>query len=198
LNWPGSPFSTENMTGLLRHEPLDQFLYAAAMWFGKHGFLNHNLPALLALAAGWSALRRSGSIELVALLGWCGASWLAYAFLSNNMGGGCCSIRWFVPFLAPAWWVLALVLRDLPARRAEFLTLSAGGFVLAAIMWFIGPWTTSMIPMMWPVVGLTLIAWNIAYRRRRDRSDSVKWPWFVWRFPLRPSLASRRDSTTGR
>jgi hypothetical protein len=189
LNWPGSPFSATNMTGLLRHDPLDQFLYAAAMWFGKHGFLNHNLPVLLLLTAGWSAMRRAGSVEFVALLGWCGASWLAYAFLSNNMGGGCCSIRWFVPFLAPAFWVLALILNELPERRTEFLVLTVGGFVLSAIMWAVGPWTTRMVPMMWPVVGITLLAWNSVYRGRGGRI-AVRVPQIMWRFPRRPRVTS--------
>lgn len=187
LDWPGSPFSATNMTGLLRHGPLDQFLYAAAMWFGKHGFLNHNLPVLLLLTAGWAAMRRAGSVELVALLGWCGVSWFAYAFLSNNMGGGCCSIRWFVPFLAPAYWLLAIVLRDQPERRHAFVVLSIGGFVLAAIMWAVGPWTTSMVPMMWPVVGIMLIAWFVVSRRHpRPAHGIVR----LWRFAPRWRVTS--------
>ena len=170
LAWAGSPFSAENMTGFFRHEPLDQFLYAAAMWFGKHGFLNHNLPTLLLLVAGWSAVRRAGlgRWELTVLLGWCAASWLEYAVLSNNMGGGCCSVRWFVPFLAPGFWLLAIVLRDRPRLRMDFVVLSIGGAVLSAIMWSVGPWTVRMVPMMWPVVGLTLIAWGVAAVRRRN------------------------------
>jgi hypothetical protein len=194
LDWPGSPFSTVNMTGLLRHKPLDQFLYAAAMWLGKHGFLNHNLPTLLALVAGWSALRRAGSVELVALLGGCVASWLAYAFLSNNMGGGCCSIRWFVPFLAPAFWLLALVLREFPHRRPEFLALSAGGFVLAAIMWLVGPWTTNMVPLMWPVVGLTLIAWRVVGPPGGIRV-AIRVPVPAWRFPQQPRFRPIPDTS---
>jgi len=36
--YPGSPFTEENLTGFFRHEPLNQFLYAAGMLIGKHGF----------------------------------------------------------------------------------------------------------------------------------------------------------------
>jgi len=37
---------------------------------------------------------------------WCLGVWLLYAALSNNYGGLCCSIRWFVPLLAPAvYWL---------------------------------------------------------------------------------------------
>lgn len=168
LNWPGSPFSTENMTGFLRHEPLNLFLYAAGMWFGKHGFLNHNLPTLLLLGAGWGAIRRAGfgRAELAALLAWIGASWLEYAVLSNNMGGACCSVRWFVPFLAPLFWMLAIVLRDRPELRPDFVTLAIGGLVLAAIMWSGGPWNGRVVPMMWLIVAVTLVAWGVVARRR--------------------------------
>src|SRR5438309_5918201 len=106
--------------------------------------------------------------ELFTLLGWCGATWLMYAVLSNNMGGGCCSVRWFVPFLAPGFWLLAVILRDRPKRRMEFVALSVGGAVLAGLMWWKGPWAMRMVPLMWPVVGLTLIAWGITARRIRQ------------------------------
>jgi len=156
----------------LRHEPLDQFLYAGAMLFGKLGFLNHNLPVLLAAAAGWRVLRRDfpGRPELLGLLAWCAATWLLYALLSNNMGGGCCSVRWFVPFLVPGFWLLAVLLRERPQLRPQFAALSAWGAVLAGLMWWKGPWTLRMVPYMWPVVGAAMLTWGImAWRQWKVR-----------------------------
>ena len=106
------------------------------------------------------------------MLAWCTLTWLMYAVLSNNMGGGCCSVRWFVPFLAPGFWWLALVLRDRPERRPEFVALAAWGAVLAGLMWWKGPWAMRMVPMMWPVVGMALIAWGVVVWRRR-RSEAA-------------------------
>ena len=176
FQFPGTPFTQENLTGFFRHEPLNQFLYAAGMLFGKQGFLNHNLPLLLCVVAGWAVLRsktEENRAGLLMLLGWCGATWLMYAVLSNNMGGGCCSVRWFVPFLAPGFWLLAVILRDRPERRSEFLVLAIGGAVLSSLMWWKGPWTMRMVPFLWPIVGVTLIAWGaVAASRRRTPSQT--------------------------
>lgn len=168
LDWPGSPFGVANMTGLSRHGFIDQLLYAGALLFGKHGFWNHNLPVLLAMTAGWAVLRREfvGRVELLILLGWCAGTWLAYAVLSNNAGGGCCSIRWFVSFLAPSYWLLGVLLRERPEFRADFAALSVWGAVLAGIMWWKGPWVLRMVPLMWPVVGAAVLTWVVVVRRR--------------------------------
>ncbi len=177
--YPGSPFTQQNLTGFFRHSPLDQFLYAAAMLIGKHGYWNHNLAILLGAAAGWRVLRVRfhGRAELVGLLAWCTSAWLLFAVLSNNMGGACCSVRWFVPFLAPAYWLLAILIRDRAEFRADFLALSAWGSVLGAIMWWVGPWTQRMVPMMWPVVGCALMTWGaIAHTRRRRALAEAQQP----------------------
>jgi hypothetical protein len=166
--YPGSPFTQENLTGDLHHEPLNLFLYAGGMLFGKHGFFNHNLPMLLILAAGLPVLRRAPA-ELKWLAAWCALTWLMYAVLSNNMGGGCCSVRWFVPFLVPGFWLLARLLHEKPQLGPQFGALSAGGFVLAGLMWWKGPWTMNMVPFMWYVVGLTMIAWGVVARRTRPK-----------------------------
>lgn len=177
FNFTGSPFSEENLTGFSRHGTLDQFLYAGALLVGKHGFWNHNLALLLMAGAGWRVLRRdfAGRTELLFLLGWCAVSWLVYAVLSNNMGGGCCSVRWFVPFLAPSYWLLAVLLRDRPEFRADFVALSAWGGVLAGVMWWNGPWVLRMVPMMWPIVGCALLTWGgVACRRWRTVPTLMK------------------------
>jgi hypothetical protein len=113
----------------------------------------------------------AGRAELLGLLAWCTATWLLFAVLSNNMGGACCSVRWFVPFLAPAYWLLAILLRDRPEFRADFIVLSVWGAVLGGIMWWIGPWTQRMVPLMWPVVGGALLTWGaIEWSRRRRQA----------------------------
>lgn len=173
FDFPGSPFTAANLTGTAHHRPIDQVLYAVGMLLGKHGFLTHNLPLLLAAAAGWRVVRPTGKMPvprapiagLVGLLGWCGAGWLAYAALSNNMGGACCSVRWFVPFLAPGFWLLAVLLRDRPECRPAFAALAGWGLVLAGLMWWRGPWTARMVPLLWPVVGLALLTWGVVGRR---------------------------------
>ena len=54
--------------------------------------------------------------------------------------GACCSIRWFVPLVAPLYFALALVLRECPRRRKDFVLLSAAGLVLGVWMWRKGAW----------------------------------------------------------
>ena len=176
--FPGTPFTEQNLTGFLRHQPLNQLLYAAGMMVGKHGFLNHNLPLLLAVAGAWKVFRSRfpGRAELLALVGWCAATWALFAVLSNNMGGACCSVRWFLPFLAPGWWVLAILLRDRPEYRPDFLALSAWGVVLAALMWWKGPWHARMVPMLWPVVGSALLTWAAVAVRFRGGSLPLALP----------------------
>jgi hypothetical protein len=115
--------------------------------------------------------------ELTMALGWCGATWLLYAVLSNNYGGACCSVRWFVPFLAPGYYLLGVYLRKYPCCRAEFLGLSFWGGVLAVFMWYSGPWTLHLIPVLWPIVGAALLTWMICHRRsRRTETQAGTFP----------------------
>jgi hypothetical protein len=120
---------------------------------------------------------QTGRAELLGLLAWCTATWLLFAVLSNNMGGACFSVLWFVPLLAPAYWLLAILLRDRAEFRADFIALSAWGAVLGGIMWSIGPWTQRMVPLMWPVVGGALLTWGaIEWSRRRQALVEVQRP----------------------
>ncbi len=170
FQWPGSPFDASDMTGILRHSPGSFLVYAAALLVGKRGFLFHNLPLLLlvpGLVAVWRR-ERAARPEIAVAIGWCASVWLIYSLLSDNYSGGAVSIRWFVPLLAPAYFMLAMLLRGEPGRVAEFVLLSSAGGVLAAIGWWRGPWTLRMLPLYWPIVTSALIGW-LALRRRRDR-----------------------------
>jgi hypothetical protein len=161
LNWPGSPFAT-TMTGIVRTRYFAQFLYALDILVGKKGFLTHNPALLLALAAGWLVLRRGSRhrVELLALFAWCAAGWLLYGALSKNHGGWCVSIRWFVPFLAPGFWLLARLLAERPEFRRDFVLLSAWGGVLAASAWAVGTWWPRNVPLYWWCFGGSLVSWG--------------------------------------
>lgn len=161
LAWPGSPFNAGNITGTWGHESIGDFaLYALDLLFGKKGFVLHNLPVLLALVAlpvVWLRAREKAEVASAALL--CLGVWLVYAAGSTNASGGCVSVRWFVPLLVPAFYVLALALREYPTLRADLLVLSLGGVVLAGLAAWVGPWSLRMVPGYWYVVGGTLVAW---------------------------------------
>jgi hypothetical protein len=93
-----------------------------------------------------------------------------YAINSNNYSGACCSVRWFVPLLAPAYLVLALYLREDPQLQGDLLILSVWGLMLGGVMWWQGPWIQRMVPLYWPLVGAAVVSWG-AYRywtRRRS------------------------------
>jgi hypothetical protein len=174
-DWPGSPFNAENLTGFLRHGPFKLAVYALALLFGKHGIVGHNLPLFLALPAFavllWKRCREWP--ELAFGLCWCGGTWLMYAAFSNNSGGACCSVRWFVPFLAPGYYGLAILLRRLPEYRGDFAVLSLWGGVLAAVMWWSGPWIQHMVPVYWPIVAAGLLSW-LVWRIKQRRLVSRK------------------------
>lgn len=158
FQWPGSPFDASNLTGVRGHTPWSWLKYSAAMLFGKRGFLVHNLPLLLLVpGTAWLWRRcRAERPEIALAVGWAVGTWLLYATFSHNQAGGCCSIRWFLPLLAPAYYLLALLLREGPAWRGPFVVLSLAGAALAASMWRVGPWHLRMVPLLWPINGLAL------------------------------------------
>lgn len=168
--WPGCPFNPSNMTGFWRHTLGHFFEYAAALWVGKRGFLCHNLPLFVAVPALAILLRRRVREwpELLFAGGWCGGTWLLYAALSNNYSGPCCSIRWFVPFLAPGYYVLARFLKQFPWYRWDFYVFSGWGAVLAVLMWRQGPWTQHMVTWFWPIQAAAWLSWCLCrwWRRR--------------------------------
>lgn len=163
FRWPGCPFVAGNLTGSWIHTHLGSFLlYAASMLFGKKGFFGHNLPLFLTLPAWIVLIRRHRETrrELLWAVGCCCGTWLLYAATSNNSSGQCCSIRWFVPLLAPAYFVLALFVREYPRYRVDLLILSGWGVLLVALMRG-GPWLGGMVPLFWPIQLAALSSWAL-------------------------------------
>jgi hypothetical protein len=176
LAWPGSPFHT-NSTGQWNHSSPAQFAaYALQLLIGKKGFLSHNPTLLLALPAGFYLLRRRTPYwpEVLYCLGVSGGVWLVYAAGSTNYSGACCSIRWFVPLIAPGYLLLILFLREVPGAAGDFAILTVGGMALMGTAWTEGPWRLNLLPAHWPVLGLTLAAWaTYRWRMRRARPDAA-------------------------
>jgi ADP-heptose:LPS heptosyltransferase len=174
--WPGCPFGSHNLTGYARHGPFTFPAYALSLLVGKQGFFNHNLPVLLTLPALSLLVRRQTPFrpELLFSLGWCLVTWMAYAVLSNNHGGVCCSIRWFVAFLAPAYFLLAVFLREKPGYLLDFLVLSFWGGLLGMFMWRQGPWTPHVIFLLWPIVAAALVSWLVCHRIGHHRSPATE------------------------
>jgi hypothetical protein len=168
FDWPGSPFSAANLTGGWKHESAGEFLlYAAALLAGKQGFLGHNPTLFLLLPSLWYLLRRAPELpEVLFAYALCGGAWLAYAVSSNNCSGPCLSIRWFVPLLAPAYYLLAVGLTRCPRALPDLLVLGLGGAALAAVGWWHGPWIAHMVPGLWPIQGAALLG-LAEYRLRR-------------------------------
>jgi len=173
--WPGCPFDENSLTGFLRHSPSQFATYSLAMLFGKKGIFPHAVALWLALPAS-ALLARRGPLRypLAVLLAWCGATWMLYAALSNNAGGVCLSVRWFLPFLAPLYLLLALHLEESPGQVPAFLALSAVGAVMGLIMFAIGPWTPRMVPLLWPLNALALLAWAVAAWPRRVAAEPLR------------------------
>jgi hypothetical protein len=199
--WPGCTFNPKNMTGSWQHVGIIDFLaYAADLLVGKRGFLGHNLPVFLALPALAILLPRrlepeaparevrfalasaSGSRrrwradwpELLSAAAWCAGTWLLYALTSNNSSGQCCSIRWFVPLLAPCYYILAVFLREFDHSQWAFFILSGWGGVMAGLMWWQGPWMKHMVPQYWPLQGAALLSLIVAAMWRRRRLVSIE------------------------
>jgi hypothetical protein len=174
FRWEGCPFTPEIMTGAWNHPGVGKFvLYAASLLFGKHGFVGHNLPLFLALAAFVMLCRRRPTPEVVFAGCWCGATWLIYALTSTNYSGQCCGVRWFVPLLAPAYFALAISLRDRPEFQGDLLVLSAWGGVLMTIASWFGPWIRHLVPGFWAIQGLALVSWVIWRLQRRRFGNQV-------------------------
>lgn len=164
--WPGSPFNASNITGWWAHDSPSDFVgYALDLLFGKRGFLGHNPALFLALPATVILLRRAvaETPEILWAACFCLGGWLVYAITSSNYSGVCCSIRWFVPLLAPGYYLLFVLLRHDPRYGKDVLILTFFGFVIALVSWWKGPWMARMVPGFWFLMGGALLAW-LSYR----------------------------------
>jgi hypothetical protein len=160
FDYPGSDFTAKELTGRYNHADVGDLLhYAGALLLSDRGFLNSNLPLFLAVPALFllpRGLRERPEAWLACA--WALGTWAVFALLSTNFAGWCCSIRWFVPLLAGGYFLLALLLRERPDVRRDFLVLSAWGVVLGAIMWGHGTWYGE-VPGLWHVQALALASW---------------------------------------
>lgn len=168
FGWPGLSFKPFQLTGTWKHGVPDFLIYAAKLLVGGRGFLSHNLPLVLVLV-GFARLlpRRPGELPEILFAGAvCTGTWLVYAIASNNYSGLCASIRWFVPLLAPSYFVLGVFLREQPDYRRDLLLLTAWGAVVAACMWWAGPWMKGMVPFFVPLQAAAFVSWFV-YRELR-------------------------------
>ena len=90
---------------------------------------------------------------------------------SNNYSGTCCSIRWFVPLLAPFYFLLAVFLKEQPRFAADLLLLAAWGAVMGAVMWSKGPWMMHMVPGFWFFQAGALLSW-LGWRLWNRKTES--------------------------
>jgi hypothetical protein len=196
--WPDSPFDADNLTGGLAHrDPLSFVLYALSMIDGKRGFFGHNLPLFVLFPAllffRHSSESRTERLGVLWALGCCVGTWLLYAATSNNSSGRCCSIRWFLPLLAPSYYLLAFFLRRRPSFTADFLIWSGWGVLLVGMIRE-GPWMQHMVPFYWPLQGAALGSWGIyrfvcgqlatpvpALPLFSSESSSLLWRMRLWR-----------------
>lgn len=162
FQWPGCPFTEASLTGGWHERSLLRSAwYAVDLLIGKSGFLGHNLPLVLAMVSLAALFRRNpgNRPELLFAVCWSLGTWLAYALTSTNYSGRCCSIRWFVPLIAPGYLVLAQLLRQTPRATRELGLLAAWGGVLGAVMWWGGPWHRVSGSVYWPLAAGAILSW---------------------------------------
>jgi hypothetical protein len=177
FQWPGCTFNAQNMTGGWNHASVSQFVvYSLALLEGKKGFLGHNLPLYLMFPALFILWKQRGREfpEVVFAFACCAGVWLAYALASNNYSGECCSIRWFVPLLAPGYFIVVQLLRHNNQFMKPFVILSAWGTILGLVMWWKGPWFGRMVPLYWPIHAGAAMTLLLRHNRWRRRSCTIE------------------------
>jgi hypothetical protein len=189
FQWPNSPFSEKNLTGVgSGHESLGAFLsYAARFLFGNKGFLYHNPELFLAIPAFFGLVRTSRGTRglLLAYGAWAVGTWLLYAVKSKDFAGYTVSIRWMVPTLVAGYFVLAVQLREFPGALRDLILLSLFALPVAVYDWWIGTWTDSHIRGFHAWTVLALSCWLLSYLARTGRLS----------MPLsqRPGISGKRD-----
>ncbi len=172
LRWPGSPFDAQTATGGLKHSPAGLLLYAADLLVGKKGFLTHNLPLCLSVAGAvrlaWSRPTDRAAVGFCA--GWSALAVGVYAATSTNLSGAAASVRWFVPLLAPGYWVLGLTLRAHPWLWPDLAWLTLCGVGPAVLMWAAGPWMQHLVPGWWAWAAVAGVGWAVVTARHRGGS----------------------------
>src|SRR5262249_14317572 len=140
----------------------------------QRGFLSNNLMLYLAVVGvpPLFRMRFREKPELLCGLAWCGGTFLMYAALSNNYAGGCLSIRWFVPLLAPAFLALAILLRERPEWTRDFVILSCWNVVWILPAWWYGPWWRPTLWLYWFVLAGGLTHWAIHQHRQVRRNGA--------------------------
>jgi hypothetical protein len=137
------------------------------MLIGPRGFITYT-PTVLLCALGLALLRPRSNAqgeapwpEIVALTGFALATWLCFAALSTNFGGVSASVRWFLPFLAPVYFVLAAVISAVAWTRIDFLILAGGQAAISLATW---PYGAFQLPPSWLISTLsvgTIVVWAI-------------------------------------
>ena len=172
LVWPGSPFDPAEVTGHWVHKSIVHFFgYGLDLLFGKRGFFGHNLALYLAAAGAVLLLRRpvAETPEIIWACCLFVGGWLIYSITSTNHAGSGIAVRWFVPLLAPGYYVVARLMRHAPEHRGDLVVLTAFGSVLGAVMWWQGPWAPRTMPGFWFIQAGALVTWLI-YRRPLRKS----------------------------
>lgn len=188
LDYPQTAFGPHKATGTWKHGTFDEFAgYAYELLFSECGFLPFHPVLLLAILAGpwlwWNAHRLPDGdplrFALAVAIGWPVISFLLYAATSNNLSGSCCSIRWFIPLLAPGYWLVGMLLRAAPRFWVDFLWLNTVGGVVVWNTFDGGPWQYQRAWDLFPLHALGGAGW-LAIRL----ADRWKKPWRSGMFSL--------------
>jgi hypothetical protein len=177
------------MSGGYSHASVLHFVvYSLKLLVGSKGFVLHN-PLLIAAAVGgcWLLARRFRRLpeypEVACAAALAATMWLVYSWGSNNQSGGCVSIRWFLPMLAPGFYVLAIYLRERPQAWGDVYVLTAGSMVLGLLAWWCGPWHQRMLPGYWIILVVLLTTWSI-YKIRQSLPHYRQQPTMSTAIPL--------------
>lgn len=174
FQWPGCPFTPENLTGGFKHPNVGKFLlYTGDMLFGKKGFLFHTGVGLLGVLVllrmvaipSKNMPKGMGVISGVAFA----VGVLVYALGSNNQSGLCRSVRWFVPLGVPLWYLASFLATEGGWRlRAYTISVLIGLWVGVWAAW-LGPWEGTVLPGYWvSVVLLAICAGWALFQNQKD------------------------------